>query len=83
MTVHTWPAARNPSTREEAEAAMASMAGGTRTWLTSIEKLVSPRSRAVRTAMALAGAVVSNPTPKKTTSRSGSDAAMSTASRGE
>ncbi len=46
---------------------MASMAGGTRTWETSMEKLSRPRRLACATAMALAGAVVSKPMPKKTT----------------
>ena len=62
---------------------IASIAGGTSTWLTSIEKFRSPRSRAWWTAIALAGAVVSNPTPKNTTSRSGFSAAIVTASSGE
>ena len=59
------------------------MAGGTRTWLTSTVKLPSPSLAACATAIALAGAVVSNPMAKKTTSRSGLAAAIRTASSGE
>ena len=55
---------------------------GTVTCETSRLKLFTPRSRARRTAMALAGAVVSNPTAKNTTSRSGWRRASSTASSG-
>ena len=62
---------------------MAVIAGGTRTWDTSTEKLVSPRRRACSTDMALAGAVVSKPTPKNTTCRSGLSAAIRVASSGE
>ena len=42
ITLHTCPAARNPCTRQVGEVMIASMAGGTRTWETSIEKLVTP-----------------------------------------
>ena len=59
------------------------IAGGTSTWLTSIEKLVRPRCFAWNTAIALAGAVVSNPTPKNTTCLPGSASAISIASSGE
>ena len=59
------------------------MAGGTVTWETSTLKLGTPSSRARHTAMAFAGAVVSNPTAKKTTSRSGCFRASSRASSGE
>ena len=59
-----------------------SSAGGTSTWATSSEKLPSPCVSACRTARALAGAVVSKPTAKNTTSRSGSAAAMRTAEAG-
>lgn len=58
------------------------IAGGTSTWLTSMLKLVRPAWAACSTAMALAGAVVSNPTAKNTTSRSGFPAAIRTASSG-
>ena len=46
------------------------------------EKLASPVCAARSTAIALAGAVVSKPTAKKTTSRSGCSSARRTASRG-
>jgi len=59
------------------------MAGGTRTWLTSRLKFSSPSAAAWRTAMALPGAVVSKPTARKTTSRSGLARASFSASRGE
>ena len=59
------------------------MAGGTRTCETSMEKLVSPSARACHTAIALAGAVVSNPTPKNTTFLVGFVRAIFTASSGE
>ena len=47
------------------------MAGGTSTCETSSEKFRRPCCLAWSTAMALAGAVVSKPTAKKTTSRLG------------
>jgi hypothetical protein len=59
------------------------IAGGTSTWDTSMEKLSRPSRRACMAAMALAGAVVSKPTAKNTTSRSGSVRATSSASIGE
>ncbi len=48
-----------------------------------MEKLVSSSCAACQTAMALAGAVVSKPTAKKTTWRSGFCRASFTASSGE
>ncbi len=48
-----------------------------------MEKLVRPRRWACSTDMALAGAVVSKPTPKNTTCLSGFSAAMRVASSGE
>ena len=59
------------------------MAGGTRTWETRTEKFSSPRPEARWTAIAMAGAVVSKPTPRKTTWAPGSLRASSTASIGE
>ena len=50
---------------------IAAIAGGTSTCDTSIEKFASPSFFAKCTAMALAGAVFSKPTAKKTISRSG------------
>ena len=83
MTLHTWPAAKNACTRLPGDSIMAAMAGGTSTWETSMEKFVSPSCLAWKTAMALAGAVVSKPMPKKTTSRAGCCCASLTASSGE
>ncbi len=57
--------------------------GGTSTCETSTLKFVSFRFRAIQTAMALGGAVVSKPMAKKTTLRSGRAAARLTASSGE
>ena len=83
ITEQTWPAARNPCTRVTGESMIAEIAGGTSTWDTSIEKLLTPSRFAWCTAMALAGAVVSKPMPKNTTCRSGFSRAIRTASRGE
>ena len=83
MTVHTWPAARKPCTRFVGELKIAVIAGGTSTWETNSEKLVSPRRLACSTDIALAGAVVSKPTPKNTTCLSGFSAATRVASSGE
>ena len=81
--MQTWPAARKACTWLPGEPRMASIAGGTRTWETSIEKLPMPCRRARYAAMALAGAVVSNPTAKNTTCRSGWRTAILKASNGE
>ena len=62
---------------------IASIAGGTSTCETSSEKFFSPAAAACKTAIAVAGAVVSKPTAKNTTSRSGCFAASFTASSGE
>ncbi len=59
------------------------MAGGTVTCETSTLKFVMPSCFARHTAMALAGAVVSNPTAKNTTCLSGFFRASSSASSGE
>ncbi len=83
ITVQTWPGPRKACTRLPGDCKIAVMAGGVSTCETSTEKLVSPRLCAAATAMALAGAVVSNPIAKNTTARSGLAAASFTASRGE
>ena len=83
ITVHTWPAARNPWTRHEGDASRASIAGGTKTCATRREKFARPSWRAWRAAMAQAGAVVSKPTAKKTICRSGWARARARASIGE
>ena len=62
---------------------IALIAGGTSTCDTSREKLSMPCCLASFTVMAFAGAVVSNPTPKKTTCLSGLVWAIFTASSGE
>jgi hypothetical protein len=62
---------------------MAAIAGGTSTWATSRAKFAMPSSLACLTAIAFAGAVVSNPTAKKTTVLSGLRRATSSASSGE
>jgi hypothetical protein len=62
---------------------MAAMAGGTRTCDTSSEKFFTPRRLASNTVIALAGAVVSKPMPKKTTCLSGLSLAIVRASSGE
>ena len=73
----------NPRTRLALESSSMRMAGGTSTCDTSIEKLRSPSRLACHTAVALAGAVVSNPTAKNTTGRRGFSRASRTASIGE
>ena len=62
---------------------MAVIAGGVSTCEASTEKFARPRFFASETAMALAGAVVSNPMAKKTTGRLGFASATFTASSGE
>ncbi len=62
---------------------IASMAGGTSTCETSIEKFFRPWSLARYTAIAFAGAVVSKPMAKNTTCLSGLSRAIFTASSGE
>ena len=58
-------------------------AGSTVLSMDQTEKFFTPASRAVRTAAAVPGAVVSKPTPRNTTSFSGFRSAMSIASIGE
>ena len=82
ITVHTWPAARNACTRHTGAVMIASIAGGTRTWLTSRLKLSMPSRFASCTVIALGGAVVSKPIPKNTTCLSGLARAMASASIG-
>ena len=42
ITVQTWPAARKACTRQSGEVMIASIAGGTRTWLTRRLKFSMP-----------------------------------------
>ena len=81
--MHTCPAARNACTRQSGDVMIASMAGGTRTWLTSRLKFSMPSRLASCTVIALGGAVVSKPIPKNTTCRSGFSRASFRASNGE
>ena len=83
ITVQTCPGPRNPRTRLPFDSRTAVITGGTSTCETSTLKLVSLRRRASHTAIALGGAVVSNPMAKNTTRRSGFAAARLTASSGE
>ncbi len=83
ITVQTWPGPRKPWTRLSSAWSRASSIGGTRTCETSTLKLRSRLLRAIQTAMALAGAVVSKPIAKNTTWRSVRSAARFTASSGE
>lgn len=46
ITLQTCPAARKPCTRQLGEDMIASMAGGTRTWDTSMLKFLMPSFRA-------------------------------------
>ncbi len=83
ITVQTCPGPRNPCTRLSGAWRSAVIIGGTRTCETSTLKFSSRRRRAIQTAIALGGAVVSKPIAKKTTWRSGCAAARFTASSGE
>ena len=59
------------------------MGGTIVTWLQNTWKLVMPSARAFSNVIAVDGAVVSKPTAKNTTVRSGLSRAMRKASRGE
>jgi hypothetical protein len=83
MTEHTCPGPRNARTRFSGSSRIAVIAGGTSTWETSMLKFRSFFRRASRAAMAFAGAVVSKPMAKNTTSRPGFCSAMERASSGE
>src|SRR5262245_6509841 len=67
ITVQTCPGPRKACTRFKGDWRMDAIEGGTRTWDTRIEKFLIPCCRACHAAIALAGAVVSNPIAKKTT----------------
>ncbi len=83
MTLQTCPAARNACTRQVGDSMIAAIAGGTSTCETSSEKFSMPSRLAWWTVIALAGAVVSKPMPKKTTWRSRLSRARFSASSGE
>jgi hypothetical protein len=71
------------SRRRPGESRIAFSGGPIVTWLQKAEKLGTPSVRARRSVSAVAGAVVSKPIAKKTTSRSGLRRASSSASSGE
>src|SRR5512134_450305 len=83
MTAETWAGHRNPSMRTPGSEARTPIASGIVRMEERTEKFAIPPCAAVRMAPAMAGAVVSNPTPRNTTSRAGREAASETASRGE
>ena len=83
ITVDTWPGPTKPSISVSGESRIARSAGPISTWLQKTEKFGICSRRARRSVSAIAGAVVSKPTPKKTTSRSGSATASASASSGE
>ncbi len=62
---------------------MARSGGTIVTWLENTEKLVTSCARASSSVSAVDGAVVSKPTAKKTTARSGFSVAIRSASSGE
>ena len=82
MMVVTCPGQRSPETRTSPLASRARKAAGMVLWTQRTEKFSSRCSAARRMARAMAGMVVSKPTPKKTTCLPGSWRASSTASRG-
>ncbi len=83
ITVETWPGAMNASSRRPGESRIARSGGPIVTWLQKAEKLRTSSARARSSVSAVAGAVVSKPIAKKTTSRSGFRRASSSASSGE
>ncbi len=82
-TVETWPGAMNASSCRPGESRIAFSGGAIVTWLQKALKFATPEARARSSVSAVAGAVVSNPIAKKTTSRSGLLRAISSASSGE
>lgn len=83
ITVETWPGPMKPSSAQPGASRIARSGGTIVTWLQKTEKLATPSRRARWSVTAVAGAVVSKPTAKKTTSRSGLRRASSSASSGE
>ena len=82
-TVDTWPGPRNPDSRRSGDSRMALIGGTIVTWLQKMLKLRTPAARARTSVTAVDGAVVSKPTAKKTTCRSGLSIATLSASSGE
>jgi hypothetical protein len=83
ITVETWPGAMKASICVPGVSRIARSGGTIVTWFEKAEKLRTPAARARSSVIAVAGAVVSKPIAKKTTSRSGSACAIASASRGE
>ena len=82
-TVDTWPGPRKPESRRSGDSRMALIGGTIVTWLQNTLKLRTPSARARTRVTAVDGAVVSNPTAKNTTWRSGLSTATLSASSGE
>ena len=82
-TVETWPGPTKPSSRRSGESSSARSGGTIVTWLHMHEKFSMPSAFARLSVSAVDGAVVSKPIAKKTTSRSGLDLAIRSASSGE
>src|SRR5512139_1099737 len=83
MMTETWAGHRNPSMRTSGSAASTPIASGMVRTEGRTEKFATLCRAAVRMAPAMAGAVVSNPTPRNTTSRPCVSSASATASSGE
>ncbi len=73
----------NPSSRRSGDSSSARSGGTIVTWLQKTEKFGIPSAFARINVRAVEGAVVSKPTAKKTTSRSGFSLAIRSASSGE
>ena len=82
-TVLTWPGPMKPSSRRSGESSSARSGGTIVTWLHMQLKFVMPSALARLSVSAVDGAVVSKPIAKKTTSRSGLERAIRSASSGE
>ena len=82
-TVDTWPGPRKPDSRRSGDSRIALIGGTMVTWLQNTLKFLTPSARARTSVTAVDGAVVSNPTAKNTTWRSGLSTATLSASSGE
>ena len=82
-TVETCPGPMKPSRRRSGDSSSARSGGTIVTWLQKQLKLRMPSAFARISVSAVEGAVVSKPTAKKTTSRSGFSRAIRSASSGE
>ncbi len=81
--VLTCPGQRKPRTRTSGASTRARMGGGMSLWSERTKKFFRLSAWASRRAAATVGAVVSKPTPRKTTFRAGSRRARASASRVE